>query len=209
MELQYFGANCVRISSKKASVIVDDNLAELGLKPVTKPGDIALFTNNEHRKPAVDTKLTVEYPGEYEVGDVAVQGIAARAHMDEEGGHTAVIYKVVADDIRAVVMGHVHPDLTDDQIEALGTVDVLIIPVGGNGYTLDAVGALGLIKKIEPKMVIPVHYADPSVKYQVSQNELPAALKEISMEPREIVTKLKIKPADLTDLTQLVVLERQ
>lgn len=207
MEIQYYGANCVRLSGKKASIVVDDNLAELGLKPITKAGDIALFTG-PHGEPSADVKLVLDQPGEYEVSDISIQGIGARAHLDEDG-LASTIYKVTSDDLRIVVVGHVYPELSDKQLEELGLVDVLVIPVGGNGYTMDGVGALALIKKIEPKVVVPTHYADKAIKYAVPQTELADALKNMAMEPKETVAKLKVKPAELTDTTQLIVLERQ
>lgn len=208
MDLQYYGANCVRITYRKAAVIIDDNLAELGLKSVTKSGDIALHTMAYSQEKA-EVKLLIDQPGEYEVSDVSIQGIAARAHIDNEDIQTATIYKIIAEDIRIVALGHIMPDLNDTQLEVLGTVDVLIIPVGGHGYTLDAIGALKLIKKIEPKMVIPTHYADPAIKYPVPQAELIDALKELAMEAKEPVAKLKLKAGELGEITQLVVLERQ
>jgi L-ascorbate metabolism protein UlaG (beta-lactamase superfamily) len=183
-------------------------LASLGAKAVTKPGDIALFTT-AHGLPAVETKIILDQPGEYEVSDISIQGIAARAHMDEEKQKTATVYKLVLDDVRIAVVGHVYPDFTSSQLENLGTIDILIIPVGGNGYTLDPVGALKLIKEIEPKLVIPTHYDDKSLKYEVPQQTLEDALKGLSMEPRETVTKLKVKAGELGDVTQLVVLEKQ
>lgn len=209
MELQYFGANCVKLSTKKANITLDDNLAEVGLKSVTRPGDIVLYTG-KHANDAKEPKLTIDQPGEYEVSDISIQGIAARSHMEaDEKAKDATIFKIIADDVRVAIIGHAYPDLNDTQLEAIGTVDVLIIPVGGNGYTLDPIGALKVIKKIEPKVVIPTHYADKAVKYEVPQQELSAAIKELAMEPKETVPKLKLKPAELTDTTQLVILERQ
>jgi len=207
MEIQFYGGNCVRLSTKKASIIVDDNLAELGLKPVTKSGDIALFTG-PHSEPTADVRIMIDQPGEYEVANASIQGVAARAHMDEDG-LAATIYKIVGDDIRVAVVGHVYPELSDAQLESLGMIDILIIPVGGSGYTLDGIGALKLVKKIEPKMVIPTHYADRGVKYPVPQAELEEAVKGLAMEMKEPVPKLKVRETDLTDITQLVVLERQ
>lgn len=208
MEIQFYGANCVRLSGKKATIVVDDNLSDLGLKSITKNGDIALFTG-AHGDPAAEVKLVIDQPGEYEVSDISIQGVAARAHIDEPGQYAATIFKIVSDDQRIVVVGHVYPELSDRELEELGMVDVLVIPVGGNGYTLDGIGALKLIKKIEPKLVIPTHYADKGVKYVVPQAELEDALKSLAMEPKETVAKLKLKTAELTDTAQLVVLERQ
>lgn len=208
MEAQYYGANCIRLSTKKAQIVIDDNLAELGLGSITKSGDIALFTG-PHGDPKAEVKLVIDYPGEYEVSDVSIIGVAARSHLDEEGQQSATIYRLIMDDLRVAVTGHVFGDLSEEQLEALGTIDILFIPVGGNGYTLDGVEAIKLVKKIEPKLVVPTHYADKGVKYPVEQHDLETELKNMAMEPRETVPKLKVKAGELTDTTQLVVLERQ
>lgn len=208
MEFQYYGANCVRISTKKTAIIIDDNLSGLGGKRVTKAGDIALATHTGITH--VDgAKITIEQPGEYEVSDISIQGIPARAHMDEAGKESATMFKLIVDDVRIAVIGHVHPDLTGDQLEALNTVDVLIIPVGGNGYTLDPVGALKLVKEIEPKIVIPTHYDEKSLNYEVVQQPLEEALKALAMEPSETTPKFKVKAGEIAEVMQLVVLEKQ
>lgn len=201
MEIQFYGANCLRLVTKKAVVVVDDLSGS-----VAKAGDIALFTG-KHDAPKAAVKLYIDQPGEYEVSDVSIQGVAARAHMDEEGKHSATIFKIVAGDLRLVATGHIYPELSDQQLESIGQVDVLAVPVGGSGYTLDPVGALTIIKEIEPKVVVPTHYADKAIKYEVPQIDLEHALKELAMEPKETVPKLKLKGAELSDVMQLIVLE--
>lgn len=208
MEFQFYGANCVRITTKKIAIVVDDNLAELGLKSVTKADDVALRTA-EFVNVKESARLILDQPGEYEVADTSIKGVGARAHMDEPGKLGATMFQIMGEDIRAVVVGHVYPDLTNDQLEALGMVDVLVIPVGGNGYTLDPVGALKLIKAIEPKIVIPTHYDDKAVQYPVPQQPLEEALKTIGMEPKERVAKLKLKAGEFSETTQVIVVERQ
>jgi L-ascorbate metabolism protein UlaG (beta-lactamase superfamily) len=209
MEIQYFGGNCVKITTKKASVVIDDNLKELGGAQVSKPTDIILLTSRltEEEPKAV---LVVDGPGEFEVSNVSISGISARSHIDEEGKWGATMYKVVADDVRIAVVGHIYPDLSEEQLEALGTIDILVIPVGGHGFTLDTVGALKVIKKIGPKLIIPTNYHDSKLSYPVPAATLEDALKGLSMEPKETLTKLKVKGSELlTDQAQLIVLERQ
>lgn len=207
MDLQFYGANCFSVSHKGARVIIDDNLAGLGAKSVSKADDVALFTG-PHEDDA-DTRMAFDGPGEYEVSDISVTGIAARAHVDEEGGPlNATMFKLVAGDLNILVTGHIYPELSDDQLEEIGMTDLLIVPVGGNGYTVDPVGAMKLIKAIEPKLVIPSHYADKALKYPVPQQSLADALKELTFETKETVSKLKLKRADLGDVTQLVILEK-
>jgi L-ascorbate metabolism protein UlaG (beta-lactamase superfamily) len=205
MDIQFYGANCVVISYKGARIVVDDNLADLGAKTVTKPDDVALFTGPHG---SVNARLALDGPGEYEVSDISIIGIGAQAHIDEAGQQNATMFKLIAGDQSVLIAGHVQPELTDAQMEEISLVDLLIVPVGGNGYTVDPVGALKLIKEIEPKIVVPTHYDDKSLKYPVPQQGLSHALKEMAMEPKETVAKLKLKPAELSDVTQLIILEK-
>lgn len=207
MDIQFYGANCVKISGKKFSIVVDDNLAELGQKTVVKPTDIVLATNQRISKH--EAHFSIDSPGEYELSGVSITGVGARAHTDEEVNKSATIYKIEAEDSNVVITGHVYPDLSDEQLEKIGRVDVLIVPVGGLGYTLDGVGALKLIKDIEPKIVIPTHFADKSLKYEVAQTELSEALKALGMEPAETLDRLKPKSLELSDSTKLVILNKQ
>lgn len=207
MDIQFFGANCVVLTNRQTRFVFDDNLSELGAKAVIKDGDVAVFTQ-AHGQPVKKPKIILDQPGEYEIQNVSVYGIAARAHMDEEGKITTTMYKIIADEISILVTGHIYPGLTNKQLEAIGMIDVMIVPIGGNGYTLDATGALSLIKEIEPKIVIPTHYADPSLNYLVPQTSLEEVLKNLAMEPKDTVSKLRVKPTDLSDVTQLVVIEK-
>ena len=206
MEFQYFGANCLRVITKKAQIVVDDNLEKVGLKSIAKPTDVCLHTHNSvpHHK----CHFEADMPGEYEVSGVTIHGIAAKANRGEEE-NGVVIYTIAADDMKAVILGHINPDLSEEQLEQIGTVDIAVVPVGNSGYTLDGIGALQVIKKIEPKVVIPTHYADKAVKYEVPQVELAGALKGLAMEPAETVDRYKANRADWTDTAKLIVLNRQ
>jgi L-ascorbate metabolism protein UlaG (beta-lactamase superfamily) len=208
VEFQYYGANCIRITTKTGAVTIDGNLKELGRPSPIKANDIALFTS-AHGDPEAPTRIAIDSPGEYEVADISIQGIAARAHIDEEQAKSAVIYRITVNDIKVAAVGHIYPELSDDQLELIGTIDVLLIPVGGNGYTLDPIGALKVAKKIEPKIIIPTHYADSKINYPVPQQDLETVLKNMALEAKETVPKLKIKALEPSDSMQLVVLERQ
>lgn len=208
MELQFYGANCVKLTTKKATITIDDNLADLGGKSVTKTGDISLYTG-AHGAVTAEPKIIIDQPGEYEVSNISIHGVPARSHLNEEGKYGATIYKLVIEDLRVAVVGHIYPSLSSSQLEAIGTVDILIIPVGGNGYTLDPVGALKVIKDIEPRLIVPTHYEDTSLNYPVPQQPLEEALKTLGVEPHETTAKLKVKAGELGEVTRMVVLERQ
>lgn len=207
MELQYFGGNCVKITTKKVSIVIDDNLKELGGSPIAKPADIILNTLQTKNKP--QAVLFVDTPGEYESSDVSIQGIPARSHIDEEGTNNTTMYRIEVNDIRIAVVGHIYPDLTEEQLEMLGVVDILLVPVGGHGFTLDPVGALKVIKEITPKIIIPTYYADAKLQYPVPAISKEEAIKGLLMEPTEVTAKLKFKGNEhFSDQAQLIILER-
>jgi len=206
MDVQFYGANCIVFSNKELRLVVDDNLAQLGAKSVTKPDDVVLFTGPHDEKPVA--RMLIDIPGEYEIGNVSIQGIPARAHMDEAGTLHGTMYKLTVGELVYLVTGHIYPELSDEQLEAIGMVDVMFTPVGGNGFTLDPVGAQKVIRAVEPKVVVPTHYEDTKLQFEVPQQPLENAIKEMSLEPKERVEKLRLKAADLSDITQLIVLEK-
>lgn len=209
MEFQYYGGNIVRITTKHAAITIDDAAEDLGLRSPMKAGDIALYTG-AHGEPPVSPKIVIDQPGEYEVSHISLQGIGMRAHMDEETARSATMFKLTADDMKVLITGHIYPELSEDQLESIGLIDIMIIPVGGSGYTLDGVGALKVIKDVDPKIVIPVHYADKSVKYPVPQQEISEVLHALGMEASDTLPKLKLKPSDLIEGgKRLIILERQ
>ncbi|OGZ66437.1 MAG: hypothetical protein A3C50_02440 [Candidatus Staskawiczbacteria bacterium RIFCSPHIGHO2_02_FULL_43_16] len=106
--------------------------------------------------------------GEYEKNGVFVQGIDS-FHDDVEGKERGrnTIFIIEAEDMRFCHLGDFgQKQLTDEQLDKIGHVDILMIPVGGT-YTISAHEATKVIGQIEPKMVIPMHYALPKMKTDV------------------------------------------
>jgi L-ascorbate metabolism protein UlaG (beta-lactamase superfamily) len=195
-DIEYKGGNGVVITSKKTQLVVDPQLSLVGLKnlPVKEAVEIATeprFVVNDEA-----ARLVVEGPGEYEIGEASIRGIRATRHLDTEADEpVATIYRVELGDVRLAVIGNIAPKLSEDQLEEIGVVDVLIIPVGGNGYTLDATSAATIARQVEPRLVIPVHYADSALKYEVPQETLDVFVKEMAAPVEEAGSKLKIKSA--------------
>jgi L-ascorbate metabolism protein UlaG (beta-lactamase superfamily) len=206
LDIQFYGANCISLSHKGSRIVIDDNLFKLGAKGILKPEDTALYTDG--REGGEKAKLIFDGPGEYEVSDVSITGISTRANMDEPSKQSSTMFKLTLGDQSILVTGHIYPELSDSQLEKIGIIDLMLVPVGGNGYTVDPFGALKIIKSVDPKLVVPTHYADKDLNYEVPQQELSNALKELGMEPKETLSKLKLKPAEISDVTQLIILEK-
>lgn len=197
MEIERFGGNCVTITTNKNKIITDPRLHDIGLKDPDIHAMVQILTS-----PDLGLKggqLTVDSPGEYEISDTSIRGIAATAHIDTKEEHSrATIYRIDSGGLSLAVIGHVHPDLSEEQLEKLGVIDVVVLPVGGNGYTLDAAGAVQVVRKIEPRVVVPLHYAENDVHYPVPQNELEDFVNELGVASQQ-VAKLKLKPGNLPE----------
>lgn len=193
-DIEYKGANAVTFTTKKTKVVFDPGLATVGAKDVATDGSIVVLTEDRFAAKAGKPTLVFEGPGEYEAGEVALKGVAARRHIDnEEQGWGSTAYRMVIGDIRVAVIGNIAPRLDDDQLEALGVIDILVLPVGGGGLTLDATDAATVARQIEPRFIIPVHYAESALKYEVPQEDMDLFVKEMGVGVIEAGLKHKIK----------------
>ncbi|MCX6724278.1 MAG: MBL fold metallo-hydrolase [Candidatus Staskawiczbacteria bacterium] len=173
-KIYWAGQSCFQISvsnskDHSADIVVDPYDEATGPKLPNLSADILLVTHQHHDHNNVNdvkgSPFLIQGPGEYEVKGVFVQGIPS-FHDDKEGKERGqnTIYVFEAEEMRFCHMGDFgQKQLTDEQLEKIDKVDILMIPVGGE-YTIDSSSAQKIISQIEPKVVIPMHYAIPKVK---------------------------------------------
>ncbi|HZS15450.1 MAG TPA: MBL fold metallo-hydrolase [Candidatus Dormibacteraeota bacterium] len=160
MEITFVGLSCVRLRGRDVQVVIDP------IPPGTAPGipkltpDIVVRTEGETSfatlRPADGRPQEVSGPGEYELKGVRVFGLPAG---------TTTIMRVEVDDVRVAAIGRLRRPLTEDEIESLGHVDVLLAPVGGDDAAT-AAEAAKLVSAVEPAIVVPVRYAVPGLPGQ-------------------------------------------
>jgi len=215
-KIYWAGQSCFQISvsnsrDHEANIVIDPFDEETGLKVPNFSADILLVTHNHHdhnnTKSVKGTAFLIEGPGEYEIKGVFAQGIPA-FHDDKEGKEKGnnTIYTIEAEDIRFCHLGDLgQKQLTDEQVDKIGAIDVLMIPVGGE-YTIDSTQAQRIISQIEPKIVIPMHYALPKLKIKLDTIE--KFLKTMGKPSIQPVDKLTVKTSTLPkDGMEIVVLQ--
>ncbi len=204
-KITWAGQSCFEISvsnarDSQATIIIDPFDEKIGLKLPNFSADLVLVTHNhsDHNnvKGVKGEPFVIDGPGEYEIKGIFVQGITA-FHDDvlgkERGENT--IYTIETENIRFCHLGDFgQKQLTDEQLELIGRVDVLMIPVGGT-FTISSSEALKVIGQIEPKMVIPMHYALP--KLTVDLDGVDKFLKAIGKGTLEAVDKVTVKASTL------------
>lgn len=203
-DLEYKGGNGITITTKKSSIVVDPKLSLVGLKDLKVKDQIVLATEHRFRVADTDAQVIIDGPGEYEVGDFTIRGIAATRHIDTpDQEKLATVYRVECGEARLAILGNIDAKLSEEQYEQIGVVDILVLPVGGGGYTLDATSAAAIVRAIEPKVVVPVHYAGSGLSYEVPQDSLDTFVSELGVQ-KETVPKLKVKSSSVLPATLTV-----
>lgn len=162
MEITYIGHSSFKIKGSKVSLVIDPYDSKIGYKYPKQDCDI-LLTTHEHYdhnniKDVNGYKLYINKPGEYELSEVFVNGIQTfhdTKQGQERGNNT--IYLINIDGFNILHLGDLGHELSKEQMERIGVVDVLMVPVGGK-KTIDPEVASKVISSIEPGYVIPMHY---------------------------------------------------
>ena len=201
MEIKYLGHSSFLIKTKTAKIVTDPFDPEMvGLKFPKTEADI-VTVSHQHKdhnniKAVKGEPFLVEGPGEYEVKGVFIQGIPS-FHDDVNGKERGpnTIYIIEAEEMRFCHLGDLGQKLlTDEQVDKIGAVDVLMVPVGGE-YTIDSASAQKIIGQIDPKIVIPMHFSLPKSKSKL--DDVSKFLKAMGKPSIAPVDKLTVKSSIL------------
>ncbi|HUV81342.1 MAG TPA: MBL fold metallo-hydrolase [Patescibacteria group bacterium] len=205
MIINWYGQSCFQITSSQGknnnvSIVIDPFSEDLGLRVPRLTADILLVSHShsDHNnvKAVAGEPFVVSGPGEYEKKEVFVQGIPA-FHDSSSGKErgTNTIYVIEAEDLRICHLGDLgQKELTPEQIDKIGEIDVLMIPVGGV-YTISAKEAVKIMSQIEPNITIPMHYQLPKMKLKI--DGLDKFLKTMGIKKLTPLPKLTVKKKDI------------
>lgn len=213
MEISWLDHACFQLRGKNVTVVTDpfspqqNSSSEDALRLLSKiNASIVTISHNHPRHNYVEgvggKPYVVRSPGEYEISDVLITGIASyhdNKHGQEHGRNT--IYVIHIDDLVICHLGDLGHTLQEEQLEEAADADVLLLPIGGQ-HTLTATQAAEIISQVEPRIAIPMHYhtgedgSDPLHKF----------CREMGVETITPQAKLNITRASLPEEMQIVVL---
>lgn len=200
-DIQYLGHSCFRLRGRDGIVICDPFDRSVGLdigRPtahiITVSQNHPAHNNTAAIKPVRDDIFLINGPGEYEVRGALVTGVRTSppsAQQELPYGHNTS-YVLYLDDVAFCHLGNVSRELTQQQLEEIGNVDVLFVPIGG-GHTTGPAEAVGVISQIEPRIVIPMRYASDQLSFEYQLEPLDkfmheVGLKEVTPEEKLTVT---------------------
>jgi len=209
MDISWLGHACFRIRGSQAVIITDPYPPDLGYS-LGKPTARIVTVSHQHPSHSYvqgvggEPRLVNE-PGEYEISGVLIIGIATfhdASRGRNRGKNTAYLMEV--DGVSVCHLGDLGHVLTAEQIEEIDDVDVLLLPVGGVA-TINAPMAAEVIRQLEPKVVVPMHYKTPALSRELE----PVAefLKEMGIEQINSQPKLSLTKSSLPASTQVFLLD--
>ncbi len=215
MNIFWHGQSCFQISLSQAknnhvNIVIDPFSEDIGLRIPKAEADILLVSHqhSDHNnvKAVLGSPFVIAGPGEYEIKEVFVRGIPSfhDSSLGKERGNNT-IYIIEAEELRICHLGDLgQKELTSEQVEKIGEVDILMVPVGGV-FTVSAKEAMKIMSQIEPNIIIPMHYQLPKLKMKL--DGLDKFLKTMGIKKIESLPKLSIKKKDIvSEEAKIVVL---
>lgn len=215
MEITYLGHSSFKLKGKNGTVVIDPYNDDVGFKLPNVSADIIVvshqhYDHNATGKVSGTTRrakpFIVSEPGEYEVGGISVFGIPSY-HDDEKGAKRGLntIFTMLIDDVLVCHLGDLGHALTNEQVTQIGSIDVLLCPVGGE-FTIGPKIAVKTIHELEPSYIIPMHYRTEKHASSFAEvKTLSDFLKEYGLSPAA-QPKLNVEKSRLPEETELVVL---
>jgi L-ascorbate metabolism protein UlaG (beta-lactamase superfamily) len=213
MEINWYGHSCFRLTERGLATVVTDpyDSHSTGYEPLKLKADIVTIS---HAAPGHDfvsgvkgRSFTLSGPGEYEIGGVFITGVQTNGHgkrNSDEPRNTLYVFDY--NGVTVAHLGDIRRVPSQTEIEALGTVHIALVPVGGGGG-LNAAKAAEVVSLLEPGIVIPMHYHTSASLIKLAP--LSKFLKEMGLGELESVDSLKVTRSSVPEETRVVVLKYQ
>jgi L-ascorbate metabolism protein UlaG (beta-lactamase superfamily) len=208
MEITWFGKSCFRLRGRGASVITDPFAPEAGYRLPRMAATLVTVSHDDaghnHTRIVRDNPYVIQGPGEYEVGGMFVIGVAA-FHDDRQGAERGknTAYLIEFEEMAICHLGDLGHLPTQEQIEELDGIDILMVPVGGK-EVLTSARAAEVVNLLEPKLVIPMRYRIPDMDKDMAT--VTRFLGEMNAKETEPQEALRVTASQLPDDTQVAVL---
>jgi L-ascorbate metabolism protein UlaG (beta-lactamase superfamily) len=209
MDITWYGHSCFRVTERNFISIITDPFDEsLGYPMPKLKADIVTVSHDApgHNNLAAvkDYRHVIQGPGEYEIGGVFISGVATYDQR-QENPRRNVVYVLDFDNLTVAHLGDLDHVPTQSMIDALGSIDVALVPVGG-GSALSSSQAAEVVSLLEPSIVVPMHYQTDALR-GLELDPVDRFLKEMGINSYQEEPMLRVSSTNLPEQTQVVILD--
>lgn len=214
MDITWYGHSCFRLTERGMANVVTDPFdhEKVGYSALKLRGDIVTVSHDapghNHIKAVKGYNHAITGPGEYEIGGVFITGVQTDGHNKKASTNHArnTLFVFDYNGITISHLGNLKQVPSQAEVEVLGRVNVVLVPIGG-GEGLNAAKSAEVVSLLEPNIVIPMHYATKDSKIEL--DTLNKFLKEMGVQETQVFENLKVSKNNLPEETRVVVLEHQ
>lgn len=213
MEITWYGHSCFRLTERSLATVVTDPFDSqvVGYDAIKLRADIVTVSHDapghNFTSGVKGYSRLITGPGEFEIGSVFITGIQTNGHdknKPEEVRNTLYVFDY--EGVTVAHLGNLSRVPSQTEVEALGTVNVALVPIGG-GKGLNAAKAAEVVSLLEPGYVIPMHYQTPASAIKL--DTLNKFIKEMGLDKTEALPSLKVTKSSIPEETRVVALEYQ
>ncbi len=213
MEIFWYGHSCFRMTERGLATVVVDPFDSnvVGYFPLKLKSDIVAVSHDapghNFTNAVKGTSHILTGPGEYEIGGVFITAVQTDGIGRKNGDQISnTLYVFDYDGLTIAHLGDLKQVPSQAEVEALGPVNIVLIPIGGGGG-LNASKAAEVVSQLEPNIIIPMHYQTKDVR--IPLDSLDKFIKEMGLQPIEAVPSLKITKSGLPSESKVIVLDYQ
>ncbi len=212
MDLSWLGHACFRLRGRDVTIVTDPYESDgWGYPPLATSASVVTVSNDHPHHAGVAAvegrQHVLTGPGEYEIGGVLIWSVRTARRPDGGGPKRNTAFIIQIEDLTICHLGDLaHAPLTGDELTHIKDADVLLIPVGGN-CTITAQQAAGVVAQVEPKLIVPMHYATDETRGFVELDSVDRFCKELGATEAAPRSRISITPSSLPSEPTVMLME--
>jgi L-ascorbate metabolism protein UlaG (beta-lactamase superfamily) len=212
VDLTWLGHACFRLRGRDVSILTDPyEGADWGYPPLSTSANLVTVSNDHPHHAGLSgiegRPRVLRGPGEYEIGGALIWGVRTAARKNG-GAHKNTAFVIQLEELAVCHLGDLaEAPLSPEELTRIKDADVLLVPVGGN-CTINAAQAAEVVAQVEPKLIVPMHYATEETRGHLALDEIDRFCKELGASEAAPRPRLSITPSSLPSEPTVVLLDR-
>jgi L-ascorbate metabolism protein UlaG (beta-lactamase superfamily) len=213
MDITWLGHACFRLRGRDVAILTDPyEGSDWGYGPLSAQAKVVTVSNSHPHHAGLSgiegTPRVLRRPGEYEIGGALIWGIRTARRADQPGEIKNTAFVIQLEDLTVCHLGDLATaPLTAEELTRIKDSDVLLVPVGGH-CTINATQAAEVVAQIEPKIIVPMHYATEETRGHLELDDIERFCRELGASESTPRGRLNVTQSSLPSVPTVVVLER-
>ena len=215
MDITWLGHACFRLRGRDVTILTDPYEGDdWGYASLSASANVVTVSNSHPHHAGLSgiegQPRVLRGPGEYEIGGALIWGVRTAPRPDSNGSSVPknTAYVIQLEDLTVCHLGDLaRAPLSVEELTRIKDSDVLLVPVGGY-CTINATQAAGIVSQVEPRIIVPMHYATDETRGYLELDDIARFCRELGASEVTPRNRLNVTPSSLPSEPTVVLLER-